>query len=395
MKLYLLWCEKEQYNVYVIVVRINFLTTLRTERDGWTDYCYSPDNSSLHNVPNFIIRLDEKASSLREQKKVFLNRLPFFPHEQRHDGEIRVYHKEKKLICQLEGNNNNNNNDDDNKAVMLDFNYTTTDEEFTYLCSTILPLCVPSITTMSEDEYKKEMGYTVISSMRNIQLTSRDLYTLRNNDAMLNDQLVNYFVMKYVNELTDVFFFDSFFYSIFRDNGCDYSTVRGYTKNMKLLFMKKRFLIIPIHQEVHWCLLLCDLKELKAYLMDSLFRSKQREKNIRDIISSYLNHEDEKFSKMTLITIQSCPLQEDNTSCGIHVIHNAKVISSVIRNYNRRPSPYLPIKKKQVPRTFNVMMSGRGYQEDASFENQLFKAFQFKFNKKDVQTFRKSLLFFK
>lgn len=387
MKLYQLRNENEQYDVFAIVVRVNSIT-IKIEGEGWKDYFYTkPKNSD--DCPHLIIRLDDKAPS-SEQKRVILNRLPFSPSEQRIHGDIKIYHEEKKLRCQLEGN----------KTAVLNFCYVTTDKEFTYLCSTVLPVCLP-VSNMSEEEYKKEIGYTVICSLQNIHLISRDEYTLRKDGEMLNDQLVNYFIMKFVNDLSNVFFFDSFFYSTFRDNGRDYTKVSGYTKKNKNV--NARFLIIPIHQEMHWCLLLCDLKELKSYLLDSLSYSERRDKIIQNTICSYLNHVDEKFSKMPLIRIRSCPLQEDDTSCGVHVIHNAKVISSTIRYFdlmkNRRPSFILPIKKQQQQQVKRRTSNLKYHQEEednntSSFEYQLINAFQFKFNKKDVQAFRESLLFF-
>ncbi|XP_034412365.1 sentrin-specific protease 5-like isoform X2 [Cyclopterus lumpus] len=96
-------------------------------------------------------------------------------------------------------------------------------------------------------------------------LTLDDLSTLANQN-WLNDQVMNMYG-ELILESADhkVHFLNSFFHRQLMTKG--YEGVKRWTKQVDLF--SKSLLLVPIHLEVHWCLVTADIKKKKICLYDS------------------------------------------------------------------------------------------------------------------------------
>ncbi|XP_026854230.2 sentrin-specific protease 3a [Electrophorus electricus] len=96
-------------------------------------------------------------------------------------------------------------------------------------------------------------------------LTMDDLSTLYGQN-WLNDQVMNMYGDLVMDSVTDrVYFFNSFFYDKLRTKG--YEGVKRWTKNVDIF--QKKYLLIPIHLEVHWSLVCVNIPERTITYFDS------------------------------------------------------------------------------------------------------------------------------
>ncbi|KAB5515286.1 hypothetical protein PHYPO_G00250110, partial [Pangasianodon hypophthalmus] len=96
-------------------------------------------------------------------------------------------------------------------------------------------------------------------------LTMDDLSTLYGQN-WLNDQVMNMYGDLVMDAAPDqVYFFNSFFYDKLRTKG--YEGVKRWTKNVDIF--QKKFLLIPIHLEVHWSLVCVNVPQRTITYFDS------------------------------------------------------------------------------------------------------------------------------
>uniref|UniRef100_A0A4W5QBR0 Ubiquitin-like protease family profile domain-containing protein n=1 Tax=Hucho hucho TaxID=62062 RepID=A0A4W5QBR0_9TELE len=96
-------------------------------------------------------------------------------------------------------------------------------------------------------------------------LTLEDLSTL-DDQNWLNDQVMNmYGELIMESSQHKVHFFNSFFHRQLMTKG--YEGVKRWTKKVDLF--SKALLLVPIHLEIHWCLVTADTASKKIHLYDS------------------------------------------------------------------------------------------------------------------------------
>ncbi|MEQ2224157.1 hypothetical protein ILYODFUR_004596, partial [Ilyodon furcidens] len=119
-------------------------------------------------------------------------------------------------------------------------------------------------------------------------LSLEDLLTLA-DEHWLNDQVMNMYgelIMESCHH--KVHFLNSFFHRQLMTKG--YDGVRRWTKQVDLF--SKRLLLVPIHLEVHWCLVTADISTKKICLYDSQGHSLQ--KVARNILKYLMSEAKEK-----------------------------------------------------------------------------------------------------
>ncbi|CDQ98647.1 unnamed protein product, partial [Oncorhynchus mykiss] len=96
-------------------------------------------------------------------------------------------------------------------------------------------------------------------------LTLEDLSTL-DDQNWLNDQVMNMYgelIMESAQH--KVHFFNSFFHRQLMTKG--YEGVKRWTRKVDLF--SKALLLVPIHLEIHWCLVMADTASKRIHLYDS------------------------------------------------------------------------------------------------------------------------------
>ena len=185
-----------------------------------------------------------------------------------------------------------------------------------------------------------------------VQITLGDLENLKDG-AMLNDQCVDFF-LKYVQietmgkqfpeVLETVHVFNSFFYQKLAqrhdDDSMDASTaaharVKGWTKGLDIF--SKEFLLIPVHSNLHWSLVIVcypDAKEKQQSMilhLDSLTQGGGHNSElVSRIIRRYLNkewrargkgEEEERFSTKVMPAYRvNVPRQQNGCDCGVFIL---------------------------------------------------------------------------
>ncbi|XP_059404403.1 sentrin-specific protease 3-like [Carassius carassius] len=157
-------------------------------------------------------------------------------------------------------------------------------------------------------------------------LTMDDLSTLYGQN-WLNDQVMNMYgdlVMDAAPE--KVHFFNSFFYDKLRTKG--YDGVKRWTKNVDIF--QKKFLLIPIHLEVHWSLVCVNVPQRSITYFDS-----QRTLNRRcpKHIAKYLQAEAIKIDQKEVYTgwkgffKMNVARQNNDSDCGAFVLQYCKCLA--------------------------------------------------------------------
>ncbi|XP_066516686.1 sentrin-specific protease 3a [Hoplias malabaricus] len=157
-------------------------------------------------------------------------------------------------------------------------------------------------------------------------LTMDDLSTLYGQN-WLNDQVMNMYGDLVMDTVPDrVHFFNSFFYDKLRTKG--YDGVKRWTKNVDIF--QKKFLLIPIHLEVHWSLVCVNVPERIIIYFDS-----QRTLNRRcpKHIAKYLQAEaikreqKEFYSGWRGLFKMNVARQNNDSDCGAFVLQYCKCLA--------------------------------------------------------------------
>ncbi|PWA17392.1 hypothetical protein CCH79_00011261 [Gambusia affinis] len=157
-------------------------------------------------------------------------------------------------------------------------------------------------------------------------LTLEDLLTLA-DEHWLNDQVMNMYgelIMESSNH--KVHFLNSFFHRQLMTKG--YDGVRRWTKQVDLF--SKTLLLVPIHLEVHWCLVTADISAKKICLYDSQGHSLQ--KVARNILKYLMSEAKEKKQASfqdgwTVSFVEEIPQQTNENDCGVFVLEYSRCLA--------------------------------------------------------------------
>ncbi|XP_028283519.1 sentrin-specific protease 5-like isoform X2 [Parambassis ranga] len=157
-------------------------------------------------------------------------------------------------------------------------------------------------------------------------LTLEDLLTLADQN-WLNDQVMNMYG-DLIMESSDhtVHFLNSFFHRQLMTKG--YDGVKRWTKQVDLF--SKSLLLVPIHLEVHWCLVIADIVKKKICLYDSQGNALQ--KVARNILKYLMTEAKEKQhtafeNGWTVSFDEKIPQQTNENDCGVFVLEYSRCLA--------------------------------------------------------------------
>ncbi|CAI5641776.1 unnamed protein product [Oreochromis niloticus] len=157
-------------------------------------------------------------------------------------------------------------------------------------------------------------------------LTLDDLLTLADQN-WLNDQVMNmYGELIMESSHHKVHFLNSFFHRQLMTKG--YDGVKRWTKQVDLF--SKSLLLVPIHLEVHWCLVTADIVQKKICLYDSQGNGLQ--KVGRNILKYLMTEAKEKKqtafeSGWTVAFDEKVPQQTNENDCGVFVLEYSRCLA--------------------------------------------------------------------
>uniref|UniRef100_A0A3P8VU32 Sentrin-specific protease 5 n=1 Tax=Cynoglossus semilaevis TaxID=244447 RepID=A0A3P8VU32_CYNSE len=143
-------------------------------------------------------------------------------------------------------------------------------------------------------------------------LSLDDLSTLADQN-WLNDQIINMYgelIMESAHH--KVHFLNSFFHPQLMTKG--YDGVKRWTKQVDLF--SKTLLLVPVHLDVHWCLVTANVVTKKIYLYDS-------QGNNAEVQCCFQAREKQKSAFMngwTLWLSEGIPQQMNENDCGLFVL---------------------------------------------------------------------------
>jgi sentrin-specific protease 1 len=156
--------------------------------------------------------------------------------------------------------------------------------------------------------------------------------------AWLNDEVINVYMQllkERENRSPDKFlkchFFNTFFYNkLFKDKrSYDYKSVRRWTTQRKIGYSLADCdkILVPIHQDIHWCLAVINLRDQKFEYLDSL---NGRDENVLRVLARYLvdeakdkNNSILDVSKWESVFPQDIPEQLNGCDCGMFMLKYA------------------------------------------------------------------------
>ncbi|GAA6222546.1 sentrin-specific protease 5-like [Lates japonicus] len=157
-------------------------------------------------------------------------------------------------------------------------------------------------------------------------LTLDDLSTLADQN-WLNDQVMNMYGELIVESAHHkVHFLNSFFHRQLMTKG--YEGVKRWTKQVDLF--SKSLLLVPIHLEVHWCLVTADFVKKKICLYDSQGNALQ--KVARNILKYLMTEAKEKqqtaFENGWAVSFdEKIPQQTNENDCGVFVLEYSRCLA--------------------------------------------------------------------
>ncbi|XP_047223864.1 sentrin-specific protease 5-like [Girardinichthys multiradiatus] len=157
-------------------------------------------------------------------------------------------------------------------------------------------------------------------------LSLEDLLTLA-DEHWLNDQVMNmYGELIMESSHHKVHFLNSFFHRQLMTKG--YDGVRRWTKQVDLF--SKRLLLVPIHLEVHWCLVTADISTKKICLYDS--QGHLLQKVARNILKYLMSEAKEKKQAAfedgwTVSSDENIPQQANENDCGVFVLEYSRCLA--------------------------------------------------------------------
>ncbi|XP_075464968.1 sentrin-specific protease 2 isoform X4 [Ascaphus truei] len=188
-----------------------------------------------------------------------------------------------------------------------------------------------------EKEIRHVLGHgnpdDILSIAFKLRITRQDFWTLRHQN-WLNDEIINFYMSLLMerskqNGFSKLHAFSTFFYPKLYSGG--YQAVRRWTKKMHLFEME--IILVPIHLDVHWSLLVCDLRKKTIKYYDSIG---QEGYSICEAFLKYLQEEskikrnqDLNISEWKLHCMKphEIPQQMNGSDCGMFACKYADCIS--------------------------------------------------------------------
>ncbi|KAL8187615.1 UNVERIFIED_CONTAM: hypothetical protein K2H54_051933 [Gekko kuhli] len=254
----------------------------------------------------------------------------------------------EKLIAQRKEHGKHSSANDLSEEVLLKLNLSNEGsscrrssqvdlEEQKYLNWDKTVQCLPTLTEDMEREIDNMLSCgpedEVLSNAFKLKITRGDIQTLR-NQHWLNDVIINFYMNLLVDRnkrpgLPVLYAFNTFFYPKLNSEG--YNAVRKWTKGVDLF--QHDMILVPIHIQIHWGLLVVDMRRKAIKYFDSMGHNGYR---ICKRLLQYLQEEskakrnlDINVSSWTLYSMKphEIPQQLNSSDCGIFACKYADFIS--------------------------------------------------------------------
>ncbi|XP_037067821.1 sentrin-specific protease 2-like [Peromyscus leucopus] len=195
----------------------------------------------------------------------------------------------------------------------------------------------PDVTADMEKEIRSALGPgpedEILSCAFKLRITRGDIQTLKETQ-WLNDEVINF----YMNLLMErnqnegypsVHAFNTFFYTKFKCGG--YRSVKRWTQAVNLF--AKELILVPIHLDVHWSLVVVDLRIKHIVYLDSMG---QKRPDVLKMIFQYLQDESKARRNIDLhplewrqysMPAEEIPQQRNGSDCGMFTCKYADYIS--------------------------------------------------------------------
>lgn len=174
----------------------------------------------------------------------------------------------------------------------------------------------------------------VLHEPSNIEVSREKIRCLRPH-GWLNDEVINLYLellkergIREPKRFLKCHFFNTFFYKKLAcgKTGYDYKSVKRWTTSRKLGYelIECDKIFVPVHQNVHWCLAIINMKAKTLQYLDSLGGNDPR---VYEMLARYIVDEvKEKSNKeidirsWTKEFIDCIPLQENGWDCGMFML---------------------------------------------------------------------------
>ncbi|XP_052608848.1 sentrin-specific protease 2-like [Peromyscus californicus insignis] len=195
----------------------------------------------------------------------------------------------------------------------------------------------PDVTVDMEKEIRSALGPgpedEILSCAFKLRITRGDMQTLKETQ-WLNDEVINF----YMNLLMErnqnqgypsVHAFNTFFYTKLKCGG--YRSVKRWTQAVNLF--TKDLILVPIHLDVHWSLVVIDLRKKHIVYLDSMG---QERPDVLEMIFQYLQDESKAQKNIDLnplewrqysMPAEEIPQQRNGSDCGMFTCKYADYIS--------------------------------------------------------------------
>ncbi|XP_036025533.1 sentrin-specific protease 2-like [Onychomys torridus] len=195
----------------------------------------------------------------------------------------------------------------------------------------------PDVTADMEEEIRSALGPgpedEILSCAFKLRITRGDMRTLKETQ-WINDEVINF----YMNLLMErnqnegypsVHAFNTFFYPKFKCGG--YRSVKRWTQAVNLF--AKELILVPIHLDVHWSLVVVDLRKKHIAYLDSMG---QKRPDVLKMIFQYLQEESKARRNVDLnplewrqysMPAEEIPQQRNGSDCGMFTCKYADYIS--------------------------------------------------------------------
>uniref|UniRef100_H2TEG7 Ubiquitin-like protease family profile domain-containing protein n=1 Tax=Takifugu rubripes TaxID=31033 RepID=H2TEG7_TAKRU len=168
-------------------------------------------------------------------------------------------------------------------------------------------------------------------------LTLDDLCTLADQN-WLNDQVMNMYgelMMDSANH--EVHFLNSFFHRQLMTKG--YDGVKRWTKQVDLF--SKSLLLVPVHLEVHWCLVAADNIRKRICLYDSQGNALQKVNVLKYLMTEAKERKQTAFENGWTVSFdEEIPQQSNENDCGVFVLEYSRCLTlGKPLNFSQRDIP--------------------------------------------------------
>ncbi|KAG0606046.1 hypothetical protein M758_9G109100 [Ceratodon purpureus] len=185
--------------------------------------------------------------------------------------------------------------------------------------------------------HSKRKTVLVLHKGSNIEVTGAVIQCFQPY-SWLNDEVINVYMellkereLRNPEKFLKCHFFNTFFYNkLFKDaQSYDYQGVRRWTTRKKLGYslLECDKILVPIHQDVHWCLAVIDMQRKKLLYFDSL---QGRDSNVLKCLARYIVDEARERTGQNLdvsnwehVFVDNIPRQLNGCDCGMFMLKYA------------------------------------------------------------------------